>query len=157
MRTLLHFGLRKVVVDGHSGRPREVISLKVGDLVREVPDLEPGIGSYSPEPEGIGNACRFLVAFNPSCFQCWKAARARAENRGGTVQAVWIAAEPRGDSREFEQALPSRDRVLWDSGVAQALQVGAVPAAFLVRDDRRLARVWPCSDKEQDKDLVNWC
>ncbi len=156
--TVTHALLRLGFAGQAPQSPRLVSSLRVGQVM---PD--PAVASLGAErgPSTLllpGVDCQLVVAFDPACGHCRSAARNR---RGaalrGAVPATWVAAGFAQEVAAFRDALPLQDRVVWATGALDALEVDAVPAAFLVNGHGTISRVGPLSGREEEEELLASC
>jgi hypothetical protein len=117
--TLLHFGAR-------SAAPATVF---------EVSDL-PTPASVPTALEAVvdmAEGCSLLVVFDPSCPACARAARVQAEQVDVPLDLVWLAADEAAKAHYVDR-VHAEARIEVAPDAHDALQVRAVPAAFLVSD-----------------------
>ncbi|MDT8368962.1 MAG: hypothetical protein RQ745_07115 [Longimicrobiales bacterium] len=83
-----------------------------------------------------GVSCTLLIAFDPTCPACDRAAREQAAaNEGGlALDVVWMA-ETSAAAEEFAGRVHDDARVVAAPGGADLLDVDAVPAAFVIAGD----------------------
>lgn len=111
------------------------------------------------EGESDPGACRMVVAFNPDCPFCRKAARLErlAARAGPWGRTLWITDEERARLPEFVEGLPESSRHAVAPEAFEALDVEAVPALFLFDADGVVRWVGPYGGDETSEELAGWC
>jgi len=79
LMTLGHASARHLMADTRDSRPKLVSSLEVGSPIPGLQELGLGGDSTSEGRAPVGIDCLLLVAFDPTCSQCWKSAQLRSE------------------------------------------------------------------------------
>lgn len=110
-------------------------------------------GEASPE------ACRLVVAFDPSCPFCNKAAAAEAETDrpGAYGETLWITYEEGPRLPTFVDRLSPRADHAVSAEAYEALGVQGVPAAFLLASDGELRWMGPYRGVETAESLASRC
>lgn len=134
--------------------PRVVSHLEAGDRA-ESAELHQLLDEVADGSE----ACRLVVAFNPDCPFCGKAAeRERQTARdAGWGETLWITDAERPRLAAFADDLPDRSRHAVAPEAFQALDVEAVPALFMIDGEGLLRWVGPYRGDETDEELVRRC
>ena len=156
--TVAHLSLRMILAAPDREDLISVSSVEIGSLV---PDLH-----VDPILQGDGAdrllqpdlPCQMIVAIDPSCPHCRKAAKRVGERKGDTlIPSTWVAPSPGPAVVEFAHLTRSRVRVVTSEEIFEALQVKAVPAAFLISSDGRVVQRWPYTGSEDHDALMELC
>lgn len=156
--TVAHLSLR-VILDAPDREDLiSVSSAEIGSLVPNL-DVDPvGQGDRADHLLQPGLPCQMIVAIDPSCPHCRKAAMRVGEGEGDTlIPTTWVAPSPGRAIIEFAHLTQSRVRVVTNEEIFEALQVRAVPAAFLVSSDARVVQRWPYTGGEDHEALMELC
>ena len=156
--TVAHLPLRMIL--SAPGR-EDMISVSPVEIGSLVPNLavDPIVqGDRADRLLQPGLPCQIIVAIDPSCPHCRKAAVRVGEGKGGTlIPSTWVTPNPGPAVVEFAHLTRSRVRVVTSEEIFEALQVRAVPAAFLISSDARVVQKWPYTGGEDHDALMELC
>ena len=141
----------------HSGQgpgpnqiPVRVSALQSGDTV-SLSLRRLVTGEATAELQGTHEDCRLLVAFNPDCPHCRKAAaRMQTLPEGMLRKLTWVAENETSALRLRDEGFPSEIQVVWGEDVWPHLHVQAVPAGLWVSSDGVVQKSWPFQGKDED-------
>ena len=156
--TVAHLSLRMILDAPDRENMISVSSVEIGSLVPNL-DVEPILRTDRADRLlQPGLPCQMIVAVDPSCPHCRKAAMRVGEGKGNTlIPSTWVAPIPGRAIVEFAHLTQSRVRVVTSKEIFDALQVRAVPAAFLVSSDARVVQRWPYTGGEDHEALMELC
>lgn len=156
--TSLHVAYRLSARPSVSGPLAAMSSLSVGDTVPGFSVIETLTRKRSRVPVLSAAPCQILVAFDPSCPHCRKAAEAEAlAPDADLIPVTWIAPYDSLNAGRYQAWVHSASRVVRAREGWDFLDVQGVPAAFLVDRQNRIRRVWPYRGSESRTDLKSRC
>ena len=156
--TVAHLSLRMILAAPDREDLISVSSVEIGSLVPNL-EVDPIVqGDRADRLLQPGLPCQMIVAIDPSCPHCRKAAARVGEGKGDTlIPSTWVAPSPGPAVVEFAYLTRSRVRVVTSEEIFEALQVRAVPAAFLISSDDRVVQRWPYTGSEDHDALMELC
>ena len=99
--------------------------------------------------------CRIVVAFDPACPFCNRAAVLDADrDEELPFPTVWMS-ETEAQAELFRSRHPDLE-IVAEATAYKALQVEAVPAAFLL-SDQEVLKVWRFTGEEEARDVLADC
>jgi len=154
--TLVH-GLYRILSARPDGSRAVLVSeLERGDTVDDLSLQLVGDESRSSTPM-LAAACQILVVFDPACPHCLKAAEREAQRDPPLgIRTLWVGEQHSG-ANAFRPRVHRRSEVGWLGSIKQAMEVRAVPAAFLLDSVGVVLRVWPYYGTEDGESLRNTC
>ena len=156
--TIAHLSLRMIMAAPDQEDLVSVSSVEIGSLVPNLhvdPIVQSDGADLLLQPD---LPCQMIVAIDASCPHCRKAAKRVGERKGDTlIPSTWVAMSPSAAVVEFAHLTRSRVRVVTSEEIFEALQVRAVPAAFLISHDARVVQRWPYTGREDHDALMELC
>jgi hypothetical protein len=156
--TALHVAYRWVRTD-----VRAEDAVLVSDLVpgAVVPALEVEVATPSgwvPGPLLDREACQVLVAFDPACPFCMRAAREASRlPPDRRPMTTWVTDGKSPGVLRYREQLGDGVRMVRSDEVVDFLEVRGVPAAYLVDDGGTVRHVWPYRGIEDREELEPRC
>ena len=156
--TAMHATYRWVIAG-----PRDKDAVLVSDLLpgATVPVLRVEVATRSGWDTGPlleHPDCQIVVAFDPACPFCSKAARTESsrppEER---LPTTWVTDGDATGAMQYRQQLGDETRVVRSDEAIEALEVKGVPAGFLLDANGTIRRVWPYLGDESREELESRC
>lgn len=155
--TIVHAGFRWLAAGERD--PAPVSTLPLGSGVENAAVRETD-GRTWEEARLLDAAapCQILVAFDPACPHCARAADTeREQTTTSRLPTTWFSRELTEGERRYAHRVGARSRVVHAPGAWETLQVRAVPAAFLLDSHRSVRRIWPYRGTLGRRELAPYC
>ena len=156
--TAAHAVYRWLLLDAGGVEAVIVSGLATGAVV---PTIQVEVATQSGWTEGPllePHACQLLIAFDPACPYCMRAAEGEATlEPDRRLPTTWVTNRDASNAMRYRERLGTAGRVVRSDQVIEALDVKGVPAAFLVGPEGAVRRVWAYKGVETRAELEPSC
>lgn len=147
------------LLDDSSGIDAVIVSdLEAGAVVPEFQVEIATLSGWTAGPLLEKGACQLLVAFDPACPYCLRAAEGEASlSPERRLPTTWVTNAAADGAMAYRKHVGEGVRIARSDDVIEALEVKGVPAAFLVDARGAIRRVWPYKGVETRAELEPRC